>query len=225
VDAEKDMPRKHLISMNIANGRAKVANPNPHVSIFNFHYCFPPDVVGTNYGLDKVIGDNETGFRGKADVTYRTEGWDFILAGGGLYNNLDYSFTAKHPDGTFLEYESPGGGSPELRKQLGILKTFIHGFDFILMVPDTTFITGGVPEGGTARALVEPGRQYAIYIKGGTHADLKLNLPAGSYRAEWLDTKTGKTVWSGKLRHPGGEAVLRSPDYSEDIALSIRAAR
>jgi len=41
VDAEKDMPRKHLISMNIANGRAKVANPNPHVSIFNFHYCFP----------------------------------------------------------------------------------------------------------------------------------------------------------------------------------------
>ena len=29
------------------------------------------------------------------------EGWEFLLAGGGLYNNLDYSFTAGHEDGTF----------------------------------------------------------------------------------------------------------------------------
>ncbi len=30
---------------------------------------------------------------------YRTEGWDFLIAGGALYNNLDYSFTPQHPDG------------------------------------------------------------------------------------------------------------------------------
>src|SRR5262249_14624673 len=97
VEAEKDFPHKHLISLNIATGGARFEKPHPAVSILNFHYCYPPDTVGMNYGLNRVIGENETGFRGKQDVLYRTEGWDFVIAGGGLYNNLDYSFTAKHP--------------------------------------------------------------------------------------------------------------------------------
>ncbi len=224
-EEEKSFPRKHLISLNIANGRAKVENPNPNVSIFNFHYCHPPDAVGMNYGLKKVIGENETGFRGKDDALYRTEGWDFIIAGGGLYNNLDYSFTTKHPNGKFLEYSSPGGGSPALRRQLAILKDFIHGFDFIRMAPDTTVIAGGVPEKASVRALTEPGRQYAFYIKGGGKANLKLNLPAGSYRIEWMDTKTGEIAASGKLRHPGGVASVNSPEYIEDIAFRIKGLR
>ncbi len=95
VAEEKDFPHRHLISLNIANGRAKVTRPHPAVSLFNFHYCHPPDVVALNRHLNKPIGENETGFRGKVDVLYRTEGWDFILAGGALYNNLDYSFTTK----------------------------------------------------------------------------------------------------------------------------------
>jgi hypothetical protein len=140
VETEKDFPLKHLISMNIANGRAKVSNPHPAVSIFNFHYCHPPDVVEMNYGLNKVIGENETGFRGKDDVLYRTEGWDFIVAGGALYNNLDYSFTTKIHDGTFLQYKSPGGGSPAFRAQMKVLKDFIHGFDFVRMAPDNAVL-------------------------------------------------------------------------------------
>ena len=107
--------------MNIANGSQKVTDPHPNVSIFNFHYCIPPDAVAENYGLNKVIGENETGFRGQADVLYRTEGWDFLLAGGN-YNNLDYSFTPGHPAGTLRDYKSPGGGSRELRDQLRILR-------------------------------------------------------------------------------------------------------
>ncbi len=66
VQAEKEFPHQHLISMNIANGRQKVENPHPRVSILNFHYCHPPDVVAMNYGLRRVIGENETGFRGQA---------------------------------------------------------------------------------------------------------------------------------------------------------------
>ena len=61
---EKDFEHQHLISLNIANGRQQVENPHPAVSIFNFHYCVPPDTVAMNYGLNKVIGENETGFRG-----------------------------------------------------------------------------------------------------------------------------------------------------------------
>lgn len=225
VEMEKDLLHKHLISLNVANGKAKVEKPHPAVSIFNFHYCHPPETVALNYALNKPIGENETGFRGQKDVLYRTEGWDFIVAGGAIYNNLDYSFTAKHPDGTFRGYKSPGGGSPELRKQLGILKRFIEDFDFVRMAPDNAVIKGGIPEKTTARALVEPGKQYAVYLNGGTKAELKLELPAGKYVAEWVDTKTGKTAGSERLDHAGGVVVLRSPAYVEDIALRVIGPR
>ncbi len=166
VDAEKDLPAKHLISLNISNGSQKVENPHPAVSIFNFHYAAPPDAVAMNYGLNKVIGDNETGFRGTSDDPYRMEGWDFMIAGGALYNNLDYSFTVGHEDGTFgYPNTQPGGGTAALRKQLRVLRDFIYGFDFLKMKPDSSVIKGGVPEGMTARALVEAGKAHAIYLR------------------------------------------------------------
>src|SRR5947209_7691832 len=103
-----------LISQNIANNKAKVANPHPAISIFNFHYAHPPTTVALNYGLNKVIGDNETGFRGTNDLPYRVEAWSFILAGGALFNNLDYSFVAGSENGSYVGYpaKQPGGGNP-----------------------------------------------------------------------------------------------------------------
>ncbi len=118
------------------------------MSIFNFHYATPPFAVAMNYGLGKVIGDDETGFRGTADAPYRTEGWDFILAGGGLYNNLDYSFVAGEEAGTFaFPPTQPGGGGVAFRAQMKTLRDFINGFDFIKMRPDISAIKGGVPVG------------------------------------------------------------------------------
>jgi hypothetical protein len=164
---EKALGVKHLISRNVANGSAKVEDPHPEISILNFHYATPPDAVAANYHLGRAIGDNETGFRGTGDAAYRTEAWDFIVAGGALYNNLDYSFTAAHPRGTWtdLPASQPGGGGPTLRRQLQVLRDFIDGFDFIRMRPENGVIRGGVPPGGTARALVEAGRAYAIYVR------------------------------------------------------------
>jgi len=143
-ETEADLPNRHLISMNIANRSKVIEDPNPLVSIFNFHYAIPPETVAMNAHVRGVIGDNETGFEGQEDVLYRTEGWAFLMAGGGLYSSLDYSFSAAHPDGTFLDYESPGGGSPALRKQLGILKEFVEGFDFVRMAPDRAVVADGV---------------------------------------------------------------------------------
>ena len=164
-EAQEKFKDKHLISQNIANGSAKIQNPHPQISIFNFHYASPPTAVGINYSLNKAIGDNETGFRGTNDLPYRVEAWDFILAGGALYNNLDYSFTASRENGTFA-YPStqPGGGSPAFRSQMTTLADFINGFDFVKMRPENLVIKGGVPPGSTARALAEPGKAYAIYI-------------------------------------------------------------
>jgi hypothetical protein len=236
VAEEKGFPQRHLISLNIANGRAKVEQPHPAISIFNFHYCVPPDVVAMNYGLDKAIGENETGFRGHDDVLYRTEGWDFLLAGGALYNNLDYSFTASHPGGTLRDYNSPGGGSDELRQQLGILKRFLGGFDFVRMRPDDSVVHGVSPE-LTTGVLANSGQEYAIYLhvplpnkpkdladhlRENIDAKLTVDLPAGDYTAEWLDPLSGKITQVDRIEHRGGVVELRSPRFADDIAVGIR---
>lgn len=223
VATEQDLPRKHLIARNIANGSQEITEPHPAVSIFNFHYAKPPTAVRVNYDLNRVIADDETGFAGSEDVTYRREGWEFILAGGGIYSNLDYSFTPEHEDGT-AKPQAPGGGGEKLRKQLGILKKFVQGFDFVRMQPDDEVIVGGVPDGARAWALSEVGRAYAIYVNAGEQADLALQLPAGQYVAQWLNTQSGKVDKQEPFRHEGGERVLQSPRYEEDIALSVKAA-
>jgi hypothetical protein len=232
VDTEKDFPHKHLIAQNIANGSTKIDRPNTNVSILNFHYAAPPDAIGVNFGLNRVIADDETGFRGKEDRPYRTEAWDFFIAGGGIFSNLDYSYSCQHPDGSGVVTTSPGGGGPELRRQLKILKDFVDNFDFIKMRPDNSVIRSGtanVPIAGnppearmTARVLAEPGRAYAIYLKGGAQAELNLNLSAGKYKAEWINTRTGKVEKEEVLEHSGGERKISSPTYSEDVALRIR---
>ncbi|UCD52250.1 MAG: polysaccharide lyase [Phycisphaerales bacterium] len=222
--AEARFEHKHLIAQNIANKSKVVENPSPHVSILNFHYAKPPEAVAQNYHWDRAIGDDETGFAGEDRVKpYRLEGWDFIMAGGAVYSNLDYSFAVGHEDGS-AEINAPGGGGPELWQHLRALKDFIHTFDFVAMKPDNAVITGSTPEGTTARALVEPGRAYAIYVKGNNLRELSLDLPAGPYQAEWIDTKTGNIEKSESFTHGGGSKTLAAPGYSDDIALRILRA-
>ena len=213
VEAEAGFPAKHLIAQNITNGSIKVDAPNPHVSIFNFHYSSPPDSVAMNKHLNKVVAFDETGFLGTEDKQYRMEAWDFIVAGGAVYNNLDWSFTPNLERGTFpLPPQIPGGGTPSLRGQLKLLKNFIDGFDFVNMTPDNSVIKSGVPAAAQTRALIERGKAYAIYIRPKlikkdnssihnaspegvqTNAGVALtvDLPANSYRAEWVNTKTGR---------------------------------
>jgi PA14 domain len=193
-----------LVSQNVANHGLRIVDPHPAISIFNFHYATPPDTVGWNYHLNRVIGDNETGFRGTSDLAYRSEAWEFVLAGGGLYNNLDYSFTVGHEDGTFTFPDTqPGGGGPRLRRQLRVLSGLVHGFDFVRMKPDTSVIQAGVPAGGSAQALVEPGRSYIVY--------LRRHRASGPFSARW----------SGQLTAPlSGEYVLHT-ESNDGVRLSI----
>src|SRR5256885_3314094 len=129
-DAETRFRPRHVISLHIAKGSRKIEKPPPAVSIFNFHYASPPTAVAENFALDKVIGENETGFKGTGDTHYRMEAWEFLLAGGGLYNNLDYSFAVGHEDGSFKYPDrTPGGGNAGFRGQIRVLKTFLEGFD------------------------------------------------------------------------------------------------
>jgi len=221
-EEEKNFLNKHLITQNIANGSAKIQNPHPAVSVFNFHYASPPTAVAVNYHLNKPIGDNETGFRGNSDSVYRMEGWRFILAGGALYNNLDYSFATGYENGTFpYPATQPGGGTTTLRKQLQYLKQFIDRFQFIRMSPDSTFIAGGLSTNAVAQVLSEGGKQYAVYIYGNTREPLELNLPTGKYEAEWMHPVSGRYEKKKKLVSKNGKTSILLPAYEEDIALRI----
>jgi hypothetical protein len=216
-DEERALANKHLIAQNYSNFYYPVPEVDPKVSILNFHYDYPL-AVEKNYSHQKVIGFDESGFAGNADATYRKQAWKFIIAGGGLFNNLDYSFTVGNEDGTAVN-KAPGGGSRELRKQLKVLSDFFHSFDFIRMHPHNGVV---VLSGSTfARVLAEEGKQYAIYITKGPVSNLRLNLPEGNYKAEWISTLNGSVMKNEKIKHKGGELSLTSPEFSEDIALKI----
>jgi hypothetical protein len=219
---------RHLISQNIANHEKTVTDPDPNVSLFNFHYARPPRAVAQNYSLNRPIGMNETGFDGSDDAVYRIQAWDFLTAGGALYNNLDYSFTAGHEDGTFQPpATTPGGGSPALRKQLGFLKRTMDRFDLAVLRP-----LEGVSS--HARCLGQAGQVYLCY---GHYGELRngyrpryavetakktvawrLQIPEGRYQAVWHDPKTGKELGRATIE----TGAITTPEHTEDIALELR---
>jgi Family of unknown function (DUF6298) len=227
-----------LIAQNIANGSTKIDSPNPLVGLFNFHYTRPPDAVAMNEGLNKAIGLNETGFDGADDATYRIQGWDFLIAGGSLYNNLDYSFAVGHENGTYT-YPSaqPGGGSAALRRQLRTLREFFDRLPFLRMKPANDVIKGEVPPETSVRALGEAGKTYAVYVHHGRvvpnakpryqvdraerEIDLRLDLPGGAYAVEWLQPRSGARTAGGRVLHAGGVRSFTSPTYTEDIVFRV----
>jgi hypothetical protein len=202
-----------------------VKDPHPALSIFNFHYA-RPSAVTDNYGLNKVLGLNETGFKGTGDDYYRMQAWEFLLAGGGLYNNLDYSFCVGHEDGTFaVKAPTPGGGGPGLRRQLRLLSEFLRSFDFIRMKPAPNVVKGGVPKQVAFQVLAETGRQYAIYLRSNQHVALEIDLPRGRYEGEWLDAVSGARVKVTAFDHQGGTVRFKSPGFAADVALRLSAHR
>jgi hypothetical protein len=219
-ETESTLPQKHLISVNAAFEPGRAMPPTPSVSIYNFHLA-PPEVLELNWGLGKAIGINETGGSRRDDAAYRIQAWEFILAGGALFSHLDFSFSTSHPRGDLIDHRGPGGGSPELRRQLGVLKGFIDGFDLVKMKPAAA-IASGLPEGVRVKVLAEPGRQYAIYVSGGRQVRLDLEIPAGKYRAEWVNPRTGRMEKAERIDHAGGALSITSPSYEEDIALRLR---
>ncbi|MEJ7683293.1 MAG: hypothetical protein WKG06_36630 [Segetibacter sp.] len=66
-EEESKLANKHLISQNISNFHYPITNPDPNISIFNFHYTLP-EAATENYYLNS--GFNETGFAGPLQTTH-----------------------------------------------------------------------------------------------------------------------------------------------------------
>jgi hypothetical protein len=225
-DAIKAAGTKHMISHNIQNKYRYVPEPRPHVSLYNFHYASPPRTVPANYHLNLPLGDNETGFVGIDDLPYRREAWDFILAGGALYNNLDYSFTADDEDGTYqVRRPQPGGGGRNLRDQFKTLVEFMDEADFISMKPlGSEIVRLDQPGKATVNALGNA-TTLILYINSNNTAPgkttVRVSLPAGNYRLKWTDPRSGYRWEQPVIAHTGGWMNIVTEEYVEDQALKI----
>jgi len=219
-DEESKLPKQHLISQNISNFQYPITNPDPDISIFNFHYALPK-AVDENYYLDKAIGFNETGFAGSLNTTYRRQAWRFLMAGGALFNMLDYSFSAGMETGQDTSYKAPGGGSPELRKQFGVLKRYFDALDLVKLHPDQHIVKAS--PGAITEALSDNGKQWVIYME---HIAMKpytllLNLPKGKFKATWTDVVTGKVIQT--LMVTGNEIAV--PAGVDDKVLLVKVVK
>ena len=130
-------------------------------------------------------------------------------------------FTTTREDGTASQ-AAPGGGGPAIRKQLGVLRWFLEEMPLLNLAPQPGFVISGVPSGGSARVMGVAGETYGIYLHGGTQANLNINLPAGTWRGQWIDVRSGLVSGTvAEFAHPGGTCTLISPAYVEDIALRL----
>jgi hypothetical protein len=216
---ESQLANKHLIAQDCCNFVYAVRDVLPGVSIVNFHYAYP-EAATLNDGLGKALSYDETGFLGREDDKYARQAWDFMLSGGGIFDHLDYSFSVGHEDGKDLEANGPGGGSPQLRKRLRIVSEFLRGLPLVEMQPDFTTVkhAGGV----VTHTLSSAKGEYAIYIDGSGPAEILLNLPRGQYEINWIDVVHGGTRGGGGFHHDGGEKLVKTPQFSNGIAMRLR---
>ena len=224
VQQESNFTYKHLIAWNICE-TCPTFTAIPNVSIYNVHYGNYMQALN-NQGLNKVLAlDEDWDFPWFDDYAVRSYGWKWIMAGGGLYNHLDPTFQNGYWSGNGTELAEEFGrrswGSAAVRAQLGYCNAFISSLPFISMAPNSSCVVS-VPGGGTALALAENGRAYAVYIFDGSTGNLTLNLPAATtYTAIWKSTTTGLELSTSSFSHSGGNTTLASPAFSGDIALMV----
>jgi hypothetical protein len=219
VEEEQNMPKKHLIAQNYVNFKVPIPSVEDNISIINFHYNWPESVTW-NYGYNKVIGFDESGFAGPDDKVYRKQAWRFIHAGGGLFNNLDYSFFSGYEDGT-LENDAPGGGSVALRKQLKILSDYIHSFDLVSLKPDFTSIVHA--PGLIPYVLSNPGQEYAIFLQSITDSSvIQENIPSGKYIVKHMNTVNGEIILEETIHVDNDMLYLDILIHAGELAIDVR---
>ena len=216
-DEESRLPNRHLIAQNFCNFRFAVGEPVRGASVLNFHYAYP-EAATLNYGIDKPLTYDETGFLGQTDAGYRRQAWNFLLSGGAVFDALDYSFSPGHEDGSDTEPNGPGGGGATLRKQLGILHRFVDSVPLAEMKPDATTV---VHAEGVQIRMLSSARVHIAYVDGNGPARIRLRLGVGDYLGFWEDTETGARTVIPEFRSRGDESVLETPAFRQGLALLL----
>ena len=70
--------------------------------------------------------------------------------------------------------------------------------------------------------MEEPNKEYYVVTPGDYAETLVLDLPGGTYQADWVDPASGSVVGSLTFTHQGGNKALVTPAHAVDIALRIK---
>ncbi len=213
---EMDLPKKHLLAQNYSNFKENLIDLSDDIDIINFHYAWP-EAVTYNYGWNKPINYDESGFAGNHDTTYLQQAWAFMLSGGAIFNNLDYSFSVGHEDGTGIN-NAPGGGSTNFRKQLRFLRNFLESFDFIKMKPQAHLIAHSP---GLDAYCMAGKNEFAFYFNGRNQGYAKVKVPLGEYEMEIFEVDSGQKVGEQILTVKEEITVISFPKLSR-IAISLK---
>ena len=209
-ETESNLPHHHLLAQQICgnlHGPGDISS-DPNITLIVGQYI--GDSAGGQFGgvqlLDalyeheKPIEVNETAYypiwyEGDKLAASRVEAWEFILGGGAGFNQLNGLFSTFNPSGA-------GTGNEAILQALKNLLVFMGKFDFIRMRRDTKLLANQLSAGTDgkehrlARAISEPGRQYALYLHHSRPSDgvkyivqpgnyqetLELNIAPGNYR-------------------------------------------
>lgn len=220
-ETEANLPKKHLIAQNISNFQHDQKVLPKGVSMINFHYALPPAAL-LNQDIGGVCGLDETGFMPHKDQLYINQAWRFILSGGGLYNNLDYSFTVESETGNALIPETnPGWGGPEFRKKLSILVETLQEVPFYEMEATDQVLH---PAGAlTQYALGKAGEIYLVFLEKFKGLELLPSIPPSSYHVCWIHVDTGERREYNALIT--NHSKLESPFDEDQVVLLLRRSQ
>ncbi|WPU93586.1 hypothetical protein SNE25_30165 [Mucilaginibacter sabulilitoris] len=218
---EQKLPKKHLIAQNFANTYMKVENMDNVVSILNFHYAYPPKTVTDNLSLNKPISFDETN-EGLNTAEKRKEAWAFMMAGGAVYNNLDWSFANDDMTGMGLNTSGRKRIGTDVWDQLEVLQKAMADYSFIKATPlDTTYKISGIDLYG----LGIKGKDYMMYCvksKGGYPKIWNCSLPRGKYLIKWIDPSNGEITQRKIVKSANDSAEITVPTFDKDQVLRIK---
>jgi len=225
VETESKLPKKHLIAQNFANVYLRIENPFDAVSVYNFHYAYPPRSVMDNYQFSKVVAYDETS-RGSNAPEKRQEAWAFLLAGGAVYNNLDFSFATDDVTGLGRNAYGTRRSGKEVRDQLQVLIGEINSFDFVHSKPVDTLFAGKLPAHLRVYGLGLEGKDYLAYFTKDSTVNFRqasFVVPAGTYQLQWIDPLDGKTIGEQRLTASSSGLKADLPEFSDDLVVRIKS--
>jgi hypothetical protein len=160
-----------------------------------------------------------------------------MVGGGAAFMHLSALYSTFNATGKGTDVDAVLG-------QLKALRSFLEGFDFAAMRRDASLLKSGAPAGTFARAISEPGKQYALYLHHAKYAgwyikeiqvgscyepipgdyseELTLELPAGGWRLDWVEPASARVIAASRIKHGGETVTVRTPPHRLDIALAIR---
>ncbi len=248
-DTESALSKRHLIAQQVEGGAAQGIvdfSNDIDLSVIIGQYAWQNvnqvgalKLLDTKYKIGKLIEFNETvifptGYKnGNPIDNSRVEAWEFIVGGGGSYNQLSSLYITGNEDGSGTENE-------KVLKQIKALRQFIESFDFTKMKPNTSFLCSHDSNEFKIRSICEPGKQYAFYIHhsknpnnnetlfsyyevepGRYKQDLIFNVLPGTYRADWINPSNGNVIRAEYFSTKKYKHKLRTPVYNIDIALKL----